>query len=280
MLKIKTFLNRTKESFNSNFNVKFDKHKVKAIVVASVIAGTIIFLSPNSDNGIELSAIAKAQVISATGLEEETENAIIIQTDNKEELENTNTEENEIELNKEANERIAQYINVYEVEELNAIEGKSEAIQEAAELKAAEEQVELKAAEEQAAKEAIAKYSNKDIEILQRIVEAEATSEDTKGRILVANVVLNRLESKNFPNSIEGVVFQKKQFSPIGDGRYYSVKVTEETKEAVNRALQGEDYSNGALYFAARSMASSKNMRWFDNQLTYLFQHGCHEFFK
>ena len=58
--------------------------------------------------------------------------------------------------------------------------------------------------------------------ILERIVEAEATDKDEKSKILVANVILNRVRSKEFPNSIEAVVFQraygKVQFSPTADG--------------------------------------------------------------
>ncbi len=125
--------------------------------------------------------------------------------------------------------------------------------------------------------------SDDDFQILCRIVEAEAGGEDINGRILVANVILNRVESSIFPNTIEGVVFQKSngtyQFSPIWDGRYYHVKVSEETIEAVERALLGEDYSKGALYFAARKAAAPEKMRWFDNHLTRLFQYGGHEFF-
>ena len=49
---------------------------------------------------------------------------------------------------------------------------------------------------------------------------------------------------------------------------------------AVGRALDGEDISEGALYFAARDYADSKRMRWFDEKLTLLFRHGGHEFFK
>lgn len=122
-----------------------------------------------------------------------------------------------------------------------------------------------------------------DKEVLLRIVEAEATSEDVKGRMLVANVVLNRVVSERFPDSITEVVFQNNgstyQFSPIKDGRYWTVKVSEKTVEAVERVLAGEDESRGALYFAARSMAEEKAMRWFDTSLKYLFRHGVHEFF-
>ncbi len=125
--------------------------------------------------------------------------------------------------------------------------------------------------------------TEEDKEVLLRIVEAEATCEDIKGRMLVANVILNRVVSKKFPDSIAEVVFQNNgvtyQFAPIKDGRYWTVEVSDETREAVERVLAGEDYSQGALYFAARRMANQKAMRWFDTSLKYLFRHGVHEFF-
>lgn len=119
-----------------------------------------------------------------------------------------------------------------------------------------------------------------DQKILERIVEAEAGGESFKGKILVANVILNRVKSKKFPNSIEGVVFSHKQFSPISDGRYYTVHVSNDTKKAVEAALNGKDPSKGALYFMERSAASAGNVSWFDRALTRLFRCGCHEFFK
>ena len=113
--------------------------------------------------------------------------------------------------------------------------------------------------------------------------EAEAGCEDEDGKLLVANVILNRLNSEKFPDSITEIVFQREngvsQFSPIADGSYYKVSVSEETVEAVGRALAGEDISRGALYFAARKYADSESMRWFDEKLTLLFRHGGHEFF-
>lgn len=125
--------------------------------------------------------------------------------------------------------------------------------------------------------------TEEDKEVLLRIVEAEATCEDIKGRMLVANVILNRVVSKKFPDSIAEVVFQNNgvtyQFAPIKDGRYWTVEVSDETREAVERVLAGEDYSQGALYFAARRLANKDAMSWFDTSLKYLFRHGCHEFF-
>jgi len=125
--------------------------------------------------------------------------------------------------------------------------------------------------------------SDEDYEVLLRIVEAEAGGEDIKGKMLVAGVVLNRVEHEDFPDTVTEVVFQQNngvtQFSPINGGRYYTVTVSDETVEAVDRVLNGEDISGGALFFAARKHANSNSMRWFDEHLTFLFAHGGHEFF-
>lgn len=130
--------------------------------------------------------------------------------------------------------------------------------------------------------------SDKELESLQRIVYAEAGHEDIMGQILVANVILNRYTSELFPDTIEGIVTQTHygslglvyQFTPAKPGgRYWTCTPTEETIEAVERALNGEDYSEGALYFAARRYANSNHMSWFDRNLTKLFRHGNHEFY-
>ena len=123
-----------------------------------------------------------------------------------------------------------------------------------------------------------------ELEVLLRIVESEAGSEDEDGRLLVANVILNRVNNEKFPSTVTDVVFQQQngvaQFSPVSNGKYYQVDLSQETYEAVERALYGEDISQGALYFAARKYADSLKMKWFDDHLVYLFEHGGHEFFK
>lgn len=125
--------------------------------------------------------------------------------------------------------------------------------------------------------------SVQDLEVLCRIVEAEAGGEDEAGKLLVANVVLNRVNHEKFPDTVTEVVFQQSegvtQFSPVRNGRYWTVSVSEETKAAVMRALEGEDISEGALFFAARKYADSDAMQWFDEKLKFLFVHGGHEFF-
>lgn len=118
---------------------------------------------------------------------------------------------------------------------------------------------------------------------LLQIVEAEATGGDMKSKILVADVVLNRVKDERFPDKIYDVIWQQEggapQFSPTADGRIHSVTITDETIEAVDRALAGEDYSQGALFFVARSSADKSNVEWFDGNLKPLFSYGGHEYF-
>lgn len=125
--------------------------------------------------------------------------------------------------------------------------------------------------------------SDKDYDALLRIVEAEAGGEDQDGKLLVANVVLNRVNSDVFPDTVWDVVMQREQgiaqFSPTVDGRYQNVRVSEDTIAAVERALYGENISQGALYFCAREKADSDKLKWFDRKLTRLFSYGHHEFF-
>jgi N-acetylmuramoyl-L-alanine amidase len=127
------------------------------------------------------------------------------------------------------------------------------------------------------------KVSDSDIDMLSRIVEAEAGQEDYIGKILVADVVINRVNSNDFPDSVTEVVFQKSnnitQFSPVSNGTIDRVTVSDDTVKAVYSALMGEDKSGGALYFMARKYSKPQNVEWFDNHLTYLYTHGGHDFY-
>lgn len=122
-----------------------------------------------------------------------------------------------------------------------------------------------------------------DYDSLLRIVEAEASGEDETGRLLVANVVLNRVRSAAFPNTVSEVVYQRKngkaQFSPVHTGKIARVTVSDVTRAAVARALAGEDVSEGALYFVNPTLADAGNLRWFREHLTLLFAYHGHEFY-
>ena len=116
--------------------------------------------------------------------------------------------------------------------------------------------------------------------------EAEAPAEDIYGKILVANVVLNRVNSEKMANTVTGVIYEKidgnTQFSPTAISWYWnSIVVTDSTREAVARCLSGEDYSDGALYFYAweRNPNKHKTSEWM-RELECLFTHGGHRFFR
>lgn len=115
---------------------------------------------------------------------------------------------------------------------------------------------------------------------LCKIVECEAGGEDEIGKILVANVVFNRFDTGRYGKTLKGVIFAKGQFSPVSSGSIYKKNPSQATINAVNKALDGIDYSQGALYFMYRKASDPDNVTWFDSALTFLFKHGHHEFFK
>jgi len=124
-------------------------------------------------------------------------------------------------------------------------------------------------------------FTGNEMVMIQRVVESEAEEGSIESKIHVAQVLLNRLDSNKFPNTVEKVIFQKNAFSVINDGRYYSVELTSETLQAVNVALNTPDSTGGALYFMVRSASEKHNVTWFDNNLEFIFKDDIgHEFFK
>ena len=125
--------------------------------------------------------------------------------------------------------------------------------------------------------------SDTDYDTLLHIVEAEAGGEDLEGRIMVANVILNRVESEEFPDNVYDVVWEVSngmpQFSPTADGRIHTVTVSDTTVKAVQSAIEGKDLSKGALFFVAKEQANQEYVKWFDEDLKYLFRHGVHTFY-
>lgn len=121
--------------------------------------------------------------------------------------------------------------------------------------------------------------SDEDYYWLIRIVETEAGDQDEIGRILVANVIFNRVRSGSFPGSVKSVIFQNNgrvyQFEPVKNKRIYNVTPSQTTIDCVGRAMAGEDYSSGALFFTMRTSSNS----WFNRDLNLLFVHGDHYFY-
>lgn len=121
------------------------------------------------------------------------------------------------------------------------------------------------------------RWTEEEAQMLVTLAMAEAEGEDIIGKALVIMTVLNRVDSKSFPNSIEGVIFQKDQFSPVKPGhRYYKVTPSEECWEALALVESGWDESQGALYFERNTTKST----WHSRNLVELFNHGNHTFYK
>lgn len=154
------------------------------------------------------------------------------------------------------------------------------ASEEVAEEVTIEETTEEIATEVQAAPQPVVDYTEDDYNNLLRIVEAEATACDVLGKIMVANVIINRVKNPRFPDSITGVIYHGngEQFVPVKDGRFNSVTITQSTVEAVDRALAGEDYSQGAIFFV--SVKSATPDSWHVTTLERLFEYDGHIFFK
>lgn len=91
-------------------------------------------------------------------------------------------------------------------------------------------------------------FTPEERDLLARLIHAEARGESLEGQIAVGAVVINRVKSDKFPNTITEVIYQKGQFSPISMGTMPKVP-QDSAIEAAERALAGEDPTGGALFF-------------------------------
>lgn len=99
-------------------------------------------------------------------------------------------------------------------------------------------------------------FTDQDLDLLARLVNAEAGAESLTAQIGVAAVVINRVQSSNFPNNIRDVIYDPNQFSPVRNG-WINKPATATALEAAKAALYGNDPTNGALYFFDNSSSSS-----------------------
>ncbi len=121
------------------------------------------------------------------------------------------------------------------------------------------------------------RWTAEEAQMLVTLAMAEAEGEDIIGKALVILVVLNRVESDSFPDTIEGVIFQKDQFSPVTPGhRYFTVEPNADCWAALEMVESGWDESQGALYFERNTERST----WHSRNLIELFVHGKHTFYK
>lgn len=91
-------------------------------------------------------------------------------------------------------------------------------------------------------------YSQSDINLLAKLIAAEARGESYTGQVAVGAVVLNRVEHSSFPDTIAGVIYQKGAFSCVNDSNW-SVAANETSKKAARDCINGWDPSGGAIYY-------------------------------
>ncbi len=121
-------------------------------------------------------------------------------------------------------------------------------------------------------------YNADSVYWLSRIIAAEAGAEPLTGKIAVGNVVLNRVRSSQFPNSIYSVIFDKRygiQFSPVANGTIYNYP-DEESVIAAKACLEGYSLSSSILYFLNPGLSTSS---WIMQNRPYAFTIGKHVFY-
>ena len=113
---------------------------------------------------------------------------------------------------------------------------------------------------------------------LSRIISAESRGEPLLGQIAVGNVILNRVESSQYPDTVEGVVFDTKygvQFQPVSNGTIYDAPASS-SLVAAKLCLEGTDVVGESLYFFSPALSAG---RWIVSNATYYTTIGGHQFY-
>ena len=99
-------------------------------------------------------------------------------------------------------------------------------------------------------------YNSSDVYLLAKTIHAEGRGEPYSGQVAIGAVILNRVRSPQFPNSISGVVYQKGAFTAVDDGQI-NLTPNETAMKAAKDAINGWDPSGGALYYYNPAVATS-----------------------
>jgi N-acetylmuramoyl-L-alanine amidase len=105
-----------------------------------------------------------------------------------------------------------------------------------------------------------ARISSNDLELLARLIHAEARGEDLEGQVAVGAVVLNRLKDPQFPKTLRDVIYQNGAFTAVRD-QQIRLEPDETARRAAEAALEGVDPTGGALFYYNPSIARDKWIR-------------------
>ena len=103
-------------------------------------------------------------------------------------------------------------------------------------------------------------YSSSDVYLLAKVIAAEARGENYTGQVAVGAVVLNRVDSSSFPDTVSGVIYQAGAFSAVRDSNW-SVSPDATSRKAAQDAINGWDPTGGALYYYNPAKTSNKWIR-------------------
>lgn len=110
-------------------------------------------------------------------------------------------------------------------------------------------------------------YTQEDADLMKRVAMAEGQSEGPDGMYLILSVVVNRINDPDYPDSVEGVIFQKNAFSSVSDGNFDKVSVpSAECEEAFARIDAGEVCPE---IIAFETVESNRLDEWFMEAFTY-----------
>lgn len=119
-------------------------------------------------------------------------------------------------------------------------------------------------------------YSQNDINMLARAVYSEARGEPYEGQVAVAAVILNRVRSPLFPDTISGVILQPRAFTAVDDGQFWGLEPDQTAYKAVNDAINGWDPTHKAIYYFNPDTATSAWI-WSRPQIKKIGKHiFCH----
>jgi N-acetylmuramoyl-L-alanine amidase len=114
-------------------------------------------------------------------------------------------------------------------------------------------------------------FSSNDIQLMANAVYGESRGEPFTGQVAVAAVILNRVNSSSFPNTVSGVIFEPRAFTAVADGQIY-LTPNETAKKAVLDAINGIDPTGEALYYFNPDTATS-NWIWSRPQIKKIGKH-------
>lgn len=116
-------------------------------------------------------------------------------------------------------------------------------------------------------------YDPQTLDLIARIINSEAGSMSLEGKVSVGNVIMNRVSSPEFPNTVYGVIYQPNQFTVVNTNRFYA-NPSEQSITAAKLVLDGVNYVPGAVFYNVSGMSS-----WASRNRPYLMTFAGHDFY-